>query len=650
MIPRFVTEPDASLYLNGTYIVLDFETTNEEKGSALNENNTIVLACWAHGQAGKLTKRRYKFGNEYEMQQLLDDIEEIDFIVAQNAKFELQWLDRCGYDVGSRPVYDTQLAEWVIGGNRWVHYELGLDKICTRRNIKNKSRIISLLLKGGISPLDMPRSLLKRYCVGDVLATHAVMQDQLKEMEGTRLLPIVYTRCLTTLPLSEIEKSGVCLDPERVEKTYEQVHREYVDTTNQLDDMSGGINMNSGPQKAEYIYKTLGFKELVDPYTKEPMRTPGGMPVTKAEIITRLVAHTEEQRKFKKLKLIQGKLYGALTKTLDFFVGVCREKDGQFYGSIQQGTTRTHRLSSVGRPLKLEAYDKAKSCQFHNFPNQYKSLIKARHEDWLVGEADGSQLEFRVGGHLGDDNQIRRDVTQKEDIHRCTAQALTDAGEPTTRRNAKASTFRPMYGGTKGSPAIEAYCKFFAKKYHQLNHAQKQWAYGAADRGYIDTEWGMRYYFPHVKVLQSGYISGQQQVFNYPIQALATAEIIPIALVHFWYRTREAELIITNTVHDSIICEIPPHEIELFQECSVQSLTTDVYDYLHNLYGLDLSVPLGVGMKFGKHWGETAYTDKELEDMTGTLIGHGYDPVVDDGEISVDIANPYYKEELRHAS
>lgn len=630
------------MYRHAKYLVLDYETTNHEKGSALNADNTIVLACWAIGQEGKILSRHYKFGNEYEMDALVQALKKVDFIVAQNAKFELQWLDRCGYDVGALPVYDTQLAEWVIGGNKWVHAALGLDAIAKRRGVPLKSRIISLLLKGGVSPADIPRSLLLKYCIADVLNTHTVMQMQLEDMEGTRLLPIVYTRCLSTLPLAEIEKNGICLDPVKVEAAYEQVLREYVDVTNQLDDMSGGVNMNSGPQKAEYIYKTLGFKELTNSYNNKPIRTASDQPSTKAEHIEQLVATTAIQKKFKKLKLLQGKSNAALTKTLDFFVGICREQGSILYGVIKQGTTRTHRFSSSGRPVKFKAYPKPKSVQFQNFPNQYKQLITTRHDGWDVAEVDGSQLEFRVGGHLGNDSQIRADVVHKEDIHSCTAAALTEAGEPTTRRQAKASTFRPMYGGTKGSPAIEAYCKFFAAKYHELNATQRQWALFAADNGWIETEWGMRYYFPNVKVQQSGYIAGQQQVFNYPIQALATAEIIPIALVFFWYRTREAELIITNTVHDSIICEVPPHENELFQLCGVKALTTDSYTYLHQVYNLDLTVPLGVGMKFGTHWSKTSYTDEELGTMVGGLEAEGYAPVIDDGEISVDVTNPYY--------
>jgi hypothetical protein len=42
---------------------------------------------------------------------------------------------------------------------------------------------------------------------------------------------------------------------------------------------------------------------------------------------------------------------------------------------------------------------------------------------------------------------------------------LTDNGEPTERGPAKASTFRPLYGGTTGTPAQMSYFREFFDKY-----------------------------------------------------------------------------------------------------------------------------------------------------------------------------------------
>lgn len=642
MIPRFVSNPNPNLYLTGRYVVVDFETTNHEYGTALNAANRLVLACWYVVSNGRVAAK-HLFGGEYDMLPLLKDLEECDFIVAQNAKFELQWLHRCGWDVGARPVYDTMLAEWVILANEAIG-KLDLDSIAKKYGIPSKDSVVKKMISAGICPSQIPKSLLLRYCMRDVLATHQAMLAQLKVMEGTRLLPIVYTRCLTTLALADIERSGICLDQDAVREEWEKTSQKYAEVSRELDKMSGGMNMNSRPQKAEFIYDVLGFKELIDPYTKKPAKTPGGARKTDATTLGLLEATTPKQKKFLELKTQQGKLGAALSKTLDFCLGVCEEQGGVFYGELRQGTTRTHRLSSAGRRLEFKMFPKPKSCQFQNYPNEYKRLITARHEGWYVAEGDGSQLEFRVGGHLGHDAQIMSDVIGKEDIHSDTMREMNKAGERVNRRGAKPFTFRPMYGGTSGSPAVEAYCKFFAEKYHELNEAQTQWALEAADKKVLETEWGMKYYFPKVYVNKFGTIIGKQKVFNYPIQALATAEIIPIGLVFFWYRTRNARLIITNTVHDSIICEVPKEEIELFQRTIVQALTTDVYTYLVRAYNMYFTVPLGVGIKLGSHWGVTAFTDAELTELAQPLADE-YAVEIDDGELAIDVPNPYLQKE-----
>ena len=633
-VPDFVVNPDPDIYRRGSYVVLDFETTNISFGSALIPKNRMVLACWTVVVGGEEV-RKYAWGGEYDMQELVNDINSVDFLVAQNAKFELQWLQRCGYDIGSRPVYDTMVAEWVLaGGRRWRY---NLNAIAARYGLGTKDDIVSKMMKGGVSSEDIPRSMLLRYCLQDVALTHEIMKKQLEAIEGTRFLPVVYTRCLTTVVLADIEGNGIHLDATRVEDQYGETLARFIRIERELDEMTGGINPRSSIQVADYLYDTLQFAELKD-QKGEPRRTASDRRLTSQDDIKLLVATTDEQKRFLELKSEQGKLNAALSKNLDFFVAVCREKGGTFLGQMNQCRTVTHRLSSSGMPVKFEAYDKPKSCQFQNLPRQFKSLFCSRKEGWLMAEADGAQLEFRVAGHLGRDAQIQHDVVNHVDIHAYTAARLTEAGEPTTRQNAKASTFRPLYGGTSGSPAVQKYCKAFTRKYSDLHATQKGWVMQVVDQGYLDTEWGMRYYFPGVRTTSNGYVAGQQSVFNYPVQALATAEIIPIALVFFWYRTRDAELFIVNSVHDSIICEVPENEIELFGVSVVKALTTDVYEYMSKIYGVEFTVPLGVGMKLGNHWGEA--NQEAAVSLHGFMGDAGDNLENDGGEVTLDVYPP----------
>jgi DNA polymerase I-like protein with 3'-5' exonuclease and polymerase domains len=75
-------------------------------------------------------------------------------------------------------------------------------------------------------------------------------------------------------------------------------------------------------------------------------------------------------------------------------------------------------------------------------------LFWSGNEEWVVGEADAAQLEFRVAAALGNDRVAIEEIINGADVHSITAEVLTKNGEPTTRQEAKASTFAPLaYSG-----------------------------------------------------------------------------------------------------------------------------------------------------------------------------------------------------------
>lgn len=84
-------------------------------------------------------------------------------------------------------------------------------------------------------------------------------------------------------------------------------------------------------------------------------------------------------------------------------------------------------------------------------------------------------------------------------------------------------------------------------------------------------------------------------------------------------------MFIVNTVHDSIVVELPPEEKEAFHELSRQSLIDDVYAGMFSIYGIRLTVPLGAGVTTGTHWGakdETVYgADASLWEVAAKEAG-----------------------------
>lgn len=121
----------------------------------------------------------------------------------------------------------------------------------------------------------------------------------------------------------------------------------------------------------------------------------------------------------------------------------------------------------------------------------------------------------------------------------------------------------------------------------------------------LRTPYGMKFYWPDVKMYHDGRINKRTEVFNFAVQGFATAEIIPIALVHFWHRTKGMRVEVFNTVHDSIILRLHKDEVEQVKQIMKVSLTTDVYNFLREVYNYEFTLPLGAGVKVGKHWGES---------------------------------------------
>lgn len=594
-MPWFIQDPNPEVYLSDDWIVVDFETTNKDKGSALNENNDIVLATWATRDGVYA-----QWGGIYQQNELVNAITSAKFVVAQNAKFELQWFQRLGIDTSRILVYDTLLADYCIAGNR--RWKLDLDSIARRYGVATKANYIKRLLGAGVCPSDMPRSVLLGYGIGDTVNERDVFLKQREKLRDLGLLSVLYTRCLTCVVLADIETKGVYLDEQRVRAEYGKISARLGELEISLNSLTGGINANSPKQLGGFLYDRLGFEELTDRSGK-PVRSPAGGRKCDADTISSLVARTEEQKRFQEIILERNDV-NKKHQTLTKLIGAC--DDGcVLYARFNQAVTQTHRLSSGGARHRV---------QFQNIPREYKALFRARREGWLVGEADGAQLEFRVAAHLGRDKVALADIRNKLDVHARTASAYlgkpVDKISKDERQAHKPKTFEPLYGKMGGDKATKAYLDYFHDRYKSTFDVQTGWTYQVLEKKELVTEWGMRFYWPDTALQQrkygKPYITNTTSIFNYPVQSFATAEIIPIGLVFMWHLMKAAGMqsYIVNTVHDSIISELHPSETTQFATLALRSLTHDTYKYLKQVYNVSFTVPLGAEVKVGSHWGE----------------------------------------------
>lgn len=607
-LPWFLTKGAEKVYLEDVaYVVLDFETTNLEKGSALNPDNRIVLACWDLYEKGEV-KRGYVFGDEYDMSPLLEDLKKVKFIVAQGAKFEMQWLHRCGLDLRDYLFYDTLMGAWVIDGN--LKKDRNLNALAARIGLSGKVSLVDKLIKAGVCPSKIKREWLLDYCQVDLDLTTAVFRDQLKQLDKNNQLHLVHTRNLTAACLATMEFAGLILDKEAVDKEYKITAERREQAAARLYELTGGINLSSPKQLAEFIYVELGFK-VPKGFNGKEITTKSGALSTKADTLALLKARNEKQREFLHWYKEFNKADSLITKNLEFFKGVCEEYGCKFYGSFNLGIAGTHRLTSGGRPLLLRGAKKPRGIQLQNIPREYKRLFCADGPGRVVVEGDAAQLEFRVAADLGRDAVAATEIANDTDVHSITAEYLTLRGYPgfdvlthkERRQGSKAFTFKPMYGGAFGHKAVVDYCEFFKEKYKGIAAAQWGWAMEAVNTKKQVTPYGMIFYWPGTRNTGNGRVTSQTQIYNYAVQGLATGEIIPIALVHFWHRSRGTSIETFITIHDSIGARVNDEEVELSKQLLRQSLTDDVYRYLREIYNYEFVTPLGVGVKASRNWG-----------------------------------------------
>lgn len=591
------------------YVVLDVETTNKDFGSAVDPENELLLACWDVVKDGTIT-RKSKWGNEYEMAELEEDIMAADFLVTWNAKFELQWLRRCGLDLHNILNFDGYLNEWVIQSNRFRANPLGLNATAQRYGMGQKLDRVSYLIGKGFCPSEIPAEWLEEYCFKDVELTRLVVEKQLEILEEKELLHLALTRNLLVPVLADMEFSPQHLDREEVSKLYEQKVNEFIELENRLGTFTDGINLNSPKQKIEFFYETMGFAPPKD-RRGNPITTKTGSLSTDADTLALLKPKNNKQREFLELYERRNKLNTELTKNLSFFKAAVEELDGKFYGIFNQGFTDTGRLSSSGRKVHTEMLGREAGPQLQNLPRHYKYLFATHDEDTEVWSWDAAQLEFRVAANIGQDAVAKEEIVTGFDVHSYTAKVLTEAGEPTDRQHAKASTFAPLYGGGGRSPAQMEYAKAFKLKYAGISSTQEGWTHRVLRDKELVLPWGARFYWPNISMGRSGYISNTTQIYNYPVQALATAEIIPLALVFFWHYTKGQKVELFNTVHDSIVARVHKDvDKEWLKRVVVQSMTHDVFSWLDYVYEYPMEVPLGVGLKIGPAWD---VSDTELE-------------------------------------
>jgi len=227
-----------------------------------------------------------------------------------------------------------------------------------------------------------------------------------------------------------------------------------------------------------------------------------------------------------------------------------------------------------------------------------RKAIESRFEGGSILEGDYAQLEFRVAGYLANDDNIKLDVEAGTDVHSYTASIIG-----CTRQEAKAHTFKPLYGGVSGTDSQQRYYRAFKEKYKGVTEWHKQLQRDAVTRKEVTLPSGRVYAFPDSKWTDWGTATNRTAICNYPVQGFATADLLPIALVKLYHdmKKRDMKSVICNTVHDSIVIDVYPCEEEECIDVMAEAMLSLPQETLRR-FGRQYDMPIGIELKMGTNW------------------------------------------------
>jgi DNA polymerase-1 len=400
--------------------------------------------------------------------------------------------------------------------------------------------------------------------------------------------------------LADLEANGIRLDVPRLRRLGDEMARQLTQIEEEIYTLAGRrFNIGSLVQLRQVL-----FDELKLPVQKKTGTT--GAASTDQETLERLAALDRPEARLPRKILEQRQIAKLKSTYVDALPELVNPKTGRIHTSFNQTVTSTGRLSSSDPNLQNIPVRREMGQQLR------QAFLPA--EGWLLLTADYSQIELRLLAHFTGDEALRRAFTEGRDVH--TLVAAEVFGVPTAevsanqRRVAKTVNFGVIYGmsgpglATRlGIPRAQAerYIDGYFARYPKVLEYQKRLLDDCRRTGYVGTILGRRRRFDTGAIRAgSTYHSRSQterEAINMEIQGSA-ADLLKLAMLRVHKRLKDdkkrARMLLT--VHDELVFEVPPEELQDVAALVRHEMTTPLEQELK------LQVPLAVDMAAGPNW------------------------------------------------
>lgn len=428
------------------------------------------------------------------------------------------------------------------------------------------------------------------------LATKANVIDQLIEPLNEQLKELGMEKLFYELEaplasiLADMEYLGIKVEEKELHQQGEDIKQKLNQLVASIYELAGmEFNIGSPKQLGEVLFDKLGLPP------KKKTKTGYS---TDAEVLEELAPYhpiIPSILEYRQLAKLQSTYIEGLSKEI-------RPETGKIHTYFRQTIAATGRLSSQfpnlqNIPIRMEEGRKIR-----------KAFVPSK-EGWTILAADYSQIELRVLAHISKDEKLKEAFLHDMDIHTKTAMDVFGVEksevDSNMRRAAKAVNFGIVYGisdfGLSQNLGItRKEAAKFIDQYFAIFSGVKQYMTDivteAKETGYVLTLLDRRRYVKDIHSSNFNLRSFAERIaMNTPIQGTA-ADIIKLAMVNMdkVLRERNLESKMLLQVHDELVFEVPPHELELMKELLPAVMES----------AMKLDVPLKADVSFGDSWYE----------------------------------------------
>ena len=633
------------------FVAIDVETTlngDEDTGLAhpMHPKN-YVEAFGAFGSAEPLVTY-----SRHEIEVFIEALPNDVVLCGHNISFDLMYLYREDESelkpmLQDFKIWDTQLAEYILSGQRTKFSSL--DELSVMYGLPIKDDKIKKYFEAGLGSDKIPRSELTPYLQQDLQNTRAIAVEQYNRAVEQGQLTLIETQMEALHATTEMMYNGLHIDNAKLSEYTVEVVNTYVEIKLELEELCMGLveDINSpkqwsqlffggkkkikvkeevgiyknGNTKFKLVEKELVIKPLLK-YVPDPDKVSAktGQVSVDDTVLNDMLHHTFDA---KVVTLIKSLLkYRELSKQLSTYVqGLSKHIIGEFiHGKLNHTSTVTGRLSSTSPNLQ----------NISN--NPIKQIFTSRYTDGLIVEVDFNQLEVVALAHITGDFRLIADISGGKDIH---SELYKDmfGRMPTKeeRKPFKSRTFQLIYGAGAKAISKAAGCsideakKFvdvFYTRYPQVAFWHKDFAaqveryskYEIGEDGlrekvktYIHkTETGRRFTFKEYHNDSSwstrSFNFSPTELKNYPVQGLATGDIVPMMLgIIFRKLIGREDVKMVNTIHDSLMFDVKGSSAAEFI-LEVTDLLKHTHKYFEEIFKKPLALKLNAGASYGVNW------------------------------------------------